>query len=134
MSIAATRIIDGKTVFFSHSPVLVDWVNDAGVSKNIPELVKTLNDSIRTLDSDPENAVKLLKYVPSYRGGKAPFGSPVWADVRELDEEGKEIIDTIDYSIFAHTRVNPPRITSKWADLDSQRAFRLTPDLKLIEI
>lgn len=134
MTIATTRIVSGKTVFFSHSPVLVDWVKDAGVSDDVPTLVKTLNDSIKNLDTDPSEAVKLLRYVPSYRGGEASFGSPTWTDVRELDNDGKQIIDTIDYSIFAHTRVNPPRITSKWADLDSQRAFRLTQELKLIEI
>lgn len=113
---------------------MVDWVKDAGVSDDVPTLVKTLNDSIKNLDTDPSEAVKLLRYVPSYRGGEAPFGSPTWADVRELDNDGKQIIDTIDYSIFAHTRVNPPRITSRWADLDSQRAFRLTQELKLIVI
>lgn len=134
MTIATTRIVSGKTVFFSHSLVLVDWVKDAGVSDDVPTLVKTLNDSIKNLDTGPSEAVKLLRYVPSYRGGKAPFGSPTWADVRELDNDGKQIIDTIDYSIFAHTRVNLPRITSTWADLDSQRAFRLTPELTFIEI
>ena len=134
MTIATTRIVSGKTVFFSHSPVLFDWVKDAGVSDDVPTLVKTLNDSIKNLDTGPSEAVKLLRYVPSYRGGKAPFGSPTWADVRELDNDGKQIIDTIDYSIFAHTRVNLPRITSTWADLDSQRAFRLTPELTFIEI
>lgn len=134
MRIATLMKINGKTVVFSHGPILTDWIMATGSVRNIQELVKTLNNSISTLNSDSGRAVGLLKYLTFYRGGNDPCGSPVWADLREIEIDGKEIVDTVDYSIFAHTGLDSPKITSRWADLDCRRAFRLTPDLRIVDI
>lgn len=134
MAIATIRQVKNKTVFFSHAPVLKDWVDKVGIAEDISGLLDSLNGSLLNVDKSSVNILKLLNYVPSYRNGSASVGSPIWADARELINDGKKIVGSIDYSIFGHTMVKSPIITSGWADIDCQRAFRLTSDHELLEI
>lgn len=128
--IADIRRIGYKTVLFTHAPVLTDWIQEVGETNNASLLVDRLNKLLPDIFSKPWLAEDMLTHMSFYRGGIDEFGSPIWADMREIKDN---IIPTVDYSIFAHTQLAEPVITDSWANIDCRRAFILTPHLKLIE-
>ncbi|MDE5843309.1 MAG: hypothetical protein K2H35_06200 [Muribaculaceae bacterium] len=123
-SIMTYRIIDGKTIVFSHAPILQQWIDAANVSNHIPQLCNDLNNLLHTILTNPVPTENRLGYISPYRGGHDAFGSPVWADVREVTDTN--LIPTADYSVFAHTRSRRPQIHPHWANLDARQAFLLT--------
>lgn len=132
--IADYRIIQGKTVLFTHAPILTDWIDDVKEAYDVPTLVYNLNALLGKIDSDTDDLKFKLRCISFYRGGYDPFGSPIWADMNEIKEDNTNLIPTPDYSIFGHTQLQTALITEKWANLDSRQAFVLTSDLKFIKI
>lgn len=132
--IATYRKIGGKTILFSHAPILTDWIDDVKESYAVPTLVNNLNQLLEKIDSDTDDLKFKLRCISFYRGGYDPFGSPIWADMNEIKEDNKNLIPTPDYSIFGHTQLPTALITEKWANLDSRQAFVLTSDLKFKKI
>lgn len=132
--LAACRELGGRTVLFTHAPVLTDWIDDVGESYDVPTLVDNLNRLLEKVESDPDEVKFKLRCISFHRGGYDPFGSPVWADMNEIKEDNTNLIPTPDYSIFGHTQLQTALITEKWANLDSRQAFLLTSDLKLNQI
>ena len=131
MAIATTREIGGKTVLFSHAPVLIEWLEAVGETDHLPTLCEHLNSLLTSLEK-PQSIKTILGHTSPYRGGYDAAGSPIWADVREV-LGSNTIIPTADYCVFGHTQVTEPIITPRWADLDCRKAFLLTTDLQLIE-
>lgn len=128
--IAAHREVGEKKVIFTHAPILNDWIEDVGETTAPKELVNHLNAMLFKIQKQPWDVEKYLGQISAYRGGFDSFGSPVWADVREIKEGN--LLPNVDYSIFAHTQLKSnPIVTPKWACLDCRKAFRLTPDLKI---
>lgn len=132
MKVAVERTVAGRKVVFSHAPILRGWLREIGLSDNLSELVKALNSVARKVASDPWSAERLLNPIGYVRGGDNEFGSPVWADISEI--ERGELIESADYSIFGHTRLEEPIITDRWADLDCRHAFRITPSLSIFPL
>ena len=128
-SLMEYRTIGNKIVVFSHAPVLKEWLEQVGETNDIPKLTDNLNRLLRSIVKNPWETERKLGFISHYRGGYDPFGSPVWADVREIEDDN--IIPTADLSIFAHTRSKAAQITPRWANLDCRRPFLLTPDLHL---
>lgn len=132
MKIADVRQVGGKTVMFSHAPILTDWIESVGLPDNPYELADSLNALLESIVADPWTAEKMLTHTSPWRGGYDPFGSPIWADMREINDN---ILPTVDYSIFGHTQLHEGAvITDRWANLDCRKAFLLTSDLKLTQI
>lgn len=130
--ILTAREISGKMVVFTHAPILREWFEMTEQTDNLAALQDTLNELLPSIALDPYKTEKLLGFISPYRGGYDIVGSPIWADVREIEEDN--LIPTADYSIFAHTQAKEPIITDRWADLDCRQAFLLTPGLKLTPI
>lgn len=71
-------------VLFTHAGCISDWLNfvfDYKYEKtlDLDELCNDLNNLVKT-----ERGLWNLYMVSSYRGGDEPFGSCIWADVREI--------------------------------------------------
>lgn len=130
--IAALREVGGKKVLLSHAPVLTPWLEAVGETDDPETLVQNINSKLAIINSQPWEVEQYLGQISSWRGGYDCFGSPVWADVREVDGN---ILPTVDYSIFGHTQLrNEPIITPTWACLDCRRAFLVTDDLEMLPI
>lgn len=130
--IAAYRELNGKTVIFTHAPILNEWIESVGETTAPKELVNHLNAMLFKIQKQPWDVEEYIGQISHYRGGDSTFGSPVWADVREIDSN---IIPTADYSIFAHTQLkSDPIITDRWACIDCRRAFSLTSNLEILPI
>lgn len=131
--IATYREIGGRTVVFSHAPILTDWMRAVGETLDVKTLVDKLNAMLPQILDNPKALERYLGYISWYRGGYDVVGSPVWADLREVDESN--LIPTADLSIFGHTQLKrDPYIKDRFACLDCRRAFRLTRDLHIQEI
>ena len=64
-----------------------------------------------------------LSSISSARGGKDTFGSPVWADVSEM--QSAPAIPGL-FQVFGHTQQHDgPLITDNFACIDCRRAFSL---------
>ena len=128
MSIATTRKIADKTVLFSHAPILTDWIKAVGETKNLSLLVNRLNRLPLEIENSPWKCEDMLGHISHYRSGWESFGSPIWADMREISQN---LISTADYSVFAHTQLKDAVITDKWANLDCRNAFVILSDMKI---
>lgn len=130
--LAALREVNGKNVIFTHAPILTEWIEDMHETTNLQLLVNRLNGALSKIMKEPWAVEDYIGQISEYRGGYQNFGSPVWADVREVNNN---IIPTTDFSIFAHTQQeSDPIITNTYACLDCRKAFRLTQDLNLLPI
>ena len=130
--VAALREINGMNVVFSHAPILTDWIDAVLETTEVQMLVNHLNATLRKIMKQPWEVEAYLGHISEYRGGDLSYGSPVWADVREIDNN---VIPSAHYSIFAHTQLkSEPIITDRWACLDCRRAFRLTPTLEILPL
>lgn len=132
-SLMTHREVSAKTVVFTHAPVLNNWLVATGQTADIMLIERYLNTLLLEIDDNPQIANTTLDFTSVYRGGYSSFGSPVWADVRELSEDAPPI-PTADFSIFGHTQVIKPIITDYWACLDCQKAFLLNEQCWLTEI
>lgn len=130
-ALATLRDVGDKTVLFSHAPILTDWIIAVGETDNVTLLVNRLNRLLTDIDTDPAAAEEMLGHISFFRGGFDTFGSPVWADMREIHDN---LIPTADYNIFGHTQLHEAVITPRWADLDCRRAFLLDRELKLTAV
>ncbi len=131
--LVTTRCINGRKVVFSHAPILNEWVDAVGETRDVDLLVNHLNALLSKINRKPREVEPYLGQISVYRGGFDEFGSPVWADVNEIDHDN--VLSTADYSIFGHTQqANDPIITEKWACLDCRRAFIISPDLQIITL
>ncbi len=133
--LAALKQVGDKTVIFSHAPVLPGWLEDVGMTGDIPEIVAQLNQLVAQLNLDLESrddAERKLWRMSRYRGGRSKYGSPIWAD--DCEVEGN-LLPGVDYEIFGHTQQDSEaKISEYWANLDVRRAFLLSVDLNLRKI
>lgn len=124
--IAALRDIDGKKVVFCHSAILRSWIHDVGAPESPDALTEFLNSLVPELLTSPGHVARVLGHISRYRGGYEPFGSPIWADAREVRD--LNLVSAADYSVFGHTQlVKDPIISARWACLDCRRAFLVSP-------
>lgn len=137
--------INGRKYLFTHAGVLPGWLNwlttlDEENDEIWCEEHKEDLEFYRSITADADSLNRLttckagidaLSIVSYERGGSAPFGSCVWADVREhfftdrvIDEDGNPV-----YQVFGHTfglpSLDEPYITEDFAMLDCRKAFTL---------
>lgn len=137
--------INGRKYLFTHAGVLPGWLNwlttlDEENDETWCEEHKEDIEFYRTITADADSLNRLtsckagidaLNIVSYERNGSAPFGSCMWADVREhlftdrvIDEAGNQV-----YQVFGHTfglpSLDEPYITEDFAMLDCRKAFTL---------
>ncbi len=113
-------------IVFSHAPILAEWAETVG----LPDDARTIADLLNPIaDGDQADAARdLLDRCTALRGGYDAAGSPVWADVRELNAD----VHTLeDYNVFAHTRSRFETIEANWACLDCRKAFIIDRNAKI---
>lgn len=128
--VVALRKVNGKMFVFSHAPILSAWVAEVGGPGTLEDVAAWLNGMMKDGEGLKQLG-KVLDYCTSLRGGVEICSSPVWADLREVTPN--KIISGADYSVFGHTLIKKPLITDKLACLDTRRAFRITPDGKILK-
>lgn len=129
-NLVALREIAGKTVVFSHAPILTGWQQAVGETQNIDLLASRLNRCLDHLrDNLPWLVEDYLGQISEYRGGYDAYGSPVWADVNEVNNN---LIPATGYAVFGHTQQQQsPIITDRWACLDCRQAFLIDTPLNI---
>lgn len=109
---------------FTHAGITDRWLHQNNIKYNSP-ISRFLNDIVYKIT--PE----FLGDIGRSRGGCAPCGSCIWADLYDhIDGNHQELKDY--YQIFGHTRLHPKEIcdingviTKNWAMLDCQKVFVL---------
>lgn len=130
--IGVVREIGDKAVVFTHAPILKPWLEQTCQHESVAKVVAELNSLLRPDPAIGLTIEKYLGFMSEYRGGYDQFGSPIWADVREVTSDN--LIPSADLSIFAHSQSAEPIITTRWACLDCHKAFLLSSDLSLKQI
>lgn len=114
--------INGKNYIFSHAGILSGWVkHNPMVFKNCEstKIVSLLNALFIKNNLDLTLA---LDDVHFKRGGSCHYGSMVWADLSEFENETYFLPNT--YQIFGHTQQEKhPVIKKNYACLDCRKAF-----------
>lgn len=127
LNIATLRTVGDKRVVFSHAPIMQKWIDSVGETTDADALVAHMNAMLARVAEEPRATAHYLGHISMMRGGFLDYGSPVWADVRDIN---RDLLPTVDYSVFGHTQLrSDPIITSYCACLDCRRAFLLSPDL-----
>lgn len=143
----AVREVNGKRWLFSHAPLFEEWIAYTKMPHDLREIEdriwKMLEKYNRNADAPgktweermaPHDAVwKTLGRASKLRGGIDKYGSPVWADVREINNECK-LYEDADYYVFGHTQQDVPIITDTYACLDTHQAYKVTPEGKIVAI
>lgn len=116
---------NGYRYLFSHAGITLGWIEQRvedlhGVIDNPEILNNMLHDRSRL-----PRLMALLCDVSSLRGGEMNWGSPIWADARELSVRQDNIPGFI--QIFGHTQGNRPVSMADGTAicLDCRRAFVL---------
>lgn len=119
----ALRDIGGSIVLFSHAPILTEWIDAVGETTNLTLLANRMNAMLAKIGTAPWDIEEYIGQISFWRGGYDDFGSPIWADVREVTDN---LIPTADYCVFGHTQQKKdPVITDEWACLDCRKAFEI---------
>ena len=110
---------------FSHAGIAENWIKHrsklvGNLNGFRPEL---LNEMLHSDKSDRDKLFLILSDVSRYRGGLAPVGSPVWADVEEY-LNGEQLLRGY-LHIFGHTLHDggPINVCNHGLCLDCVQAF-----------
>lgn len=142
--IAENIKVEGTTYLFSHAGILPGWLD-----LRFPDVAKDDIDAIcmninERYHSDKDFLVQLVNDASHYRGGSIKFGSPVWADVMEHEENRPYTDKPKDYpyalpgnvhQIFGHSQQDEdPIYRPHFSCLDCRRAFLLTDKGVIMEL
>ncbi|MCM1110822.1 MAG: metallophosphoesterase [Clostridium sp.] len=131
--IAELRETGGKRILYSHAPILDGWMKAVGMTGTPEEIVGQLNTMLSRIGTTPWTVESNLGQISKYRGGYDYYGSPVWADLREVTDFNTT--PGVDLSVFGHTQLQTgPYVRPRYACLDCRRAFLLTPELTFEDV
>ncbi len=123
VTIGATKLL------FTHAGLRLGWIARHGDLFDLRG-DKDLADCLNALWHDETRRPDLLKALGdiSYRRwGRCRYGSPIWNDVDDFEDDKEELPGY--YQIFGHSQQEyNPVITDYYACLDCRRPFRLTED------
>lgn len=137
----AEREVNGKRWLFSHAPLFEEWIEYTEMPRDLQEMEARIWKMLEAYNRNggspkgtweerraAHDAVwKTLGRASKLRGGIDKCGSPVWADVDEINGECKLYMDA-DYHVFGHTQQDVPIITDTYACLDTHQAYKITPE------
>jgi len=142
--LALSLKITDKTFVFSHAGILPGWLDlrFSDMDKSDAEGICTILNS--KLHSDPSFIRTLASDASYHRWGPTKFGSPVWADIAEHEENEPYSTKKKDYpfalsddvfQVFGHTQQKEdPLYRPYFSCLDCRRAFLLTSEGKITEL
>lgn len=110
-------------IFFSHAPILKEWVKRIKETDNIERLVDKLNLSLVHVESKRFHLLRNRYRISYFRGGSHKCGSPIWSDVREISENNDVFLSGIDYNVFGHTQLSETIVMNIYACLDTRNAY-----------
>lgn len=118
---------EDKRFIISHAGVSFQWLESLNSGTfDRHNFVDFVNNeyTIMMRNEYPENTsfAYSLATCSYFRGGWNPYGSIIWADVREFI---KSYDNNIGYQIFGHTRCYEPIVTKDFAMLDCSKCFYL---------
>lgn len=120
----------GKQFLFSHAGIIRGWFSRYFPEinlENTEEIAAVLNSQLQTDERFMKFMREGLADISLYRGGKHLYGSIIWADMEEHQEEGSHLPNV--YQIFGHTQQYAnPVIERCFANLDCRKAFMLLED------
>ena len=123
---AQEAVINSKKFLFTHAGVRQGWLDfeDEYLGQLTPEDVcHRLNEMWLDEDQRPM-LLDILADVSYARWGLQPYGSPIWNDVIEMDDDVEELPGY--YQVFGHSQQeHSPVIGEHFACLDCRRAFRI---------
>lgn len=127
-------VIHGQRYLFSHAGIHAGWIQKykAYLGGAEPEEIgRTLNEYWWNNGHWPR-LFTILKDIPYSRFGNCRYGSPVWADIKDWQDDPEELPGI--YQIFGHSQQETdPVIGRHFASLDCRKAFRLTNDGIIID-
>ncbi|MDR2498065.1 MAG: metallophosphoesterase [Tannerellaceae bacterium] len=88
-----------ENVIFIHAGILKGWYDEH--AESLAEFGEGIDDQLNNLfkaDKEPFGEVSAL-----YRGGDSDYGSPIWADFREIISE-QEVFDPECMQVIGHTQ------------------------------
>lgn len=109
----------GTRFLFTHAGVLPLWYQ-----AHREDIESLCAESLNRLNT-PYHRQHMLSEVSYLRGGMENYGSFLWGDMCEWDDDS--CIDGI-YQVFGHTQLEEPKITVHWACLDCRQAILLHYD------
>ena len=122
--------LNGKQFLFSHAGIIRGWFSRYFPEVNLEnteEIAACLNAQLQTDEQFMKFMREGLADISLYRGGKQLYGSMVWADMEEHQEEGSHLPNV--YQVFGHTQqYADPVIEGCFANLDCRKAFLLLED------
>ncbi|MDE6543126.1 MAG: hypothetical protein K2K76_04080 [Muribaculaceae bacterium] len=137
-SLAYMCKINGKSYLFSHAPILKGWAESVGYFNDAKEVVEKLNNLLKSVGENGDEINRVLEQVSSYRGGYDECGSPIWADIAEINENGDNLIAGVGKHIFGHNRFDwelvPSVSNDKFVSLDFGISFLITSYDTIIEV
>lgn len=117
----------GKKFIFSHAGINIDWLKYNNLS--LTKLLKMNLDEL--LDNKGKKWGGILEQIAECRGGEHPYGSPVWADIRECQEGGMSRFNN-SIQIVGHSRVKQVLPVRGIIYTDCQKLLSL--DTKTLEL
>ena len=131
--LVAYRKVNGIDILFSHAGVHYNWLDrvfnfSTWKDCNPEKLADWLNNWLHTGNETCESYLSCYSYFRGC-GTSRPYGSCVWADVREwgIEDNSKTNKNLQVYQIFSHTQLELEPIVEKgYACLDVRRYFEIT--------
>ena len=127
-SLIACFQAEHRRVIFTHAGILPGWLEAnhnlfAGNDRDGDGTDSLENLNVLWRAGQDAQLCQPLSSISSARGGKDTFGSPVWADVSEM--QSAPAIPGL-FQVFGHTQQHDgPLITDNFACIDCRRAFSL---------
>ena len=125
----------GKKFLMTHAGVLHGWLQanrDALGIADSGEIVPKLN-AMWADEWHRRVLLRTLADIPYSRWGHSQYGSPIWNDVDDIDDNLEEVAGY--YQIFGHSQQeHKPVIGEHFACLDVREAFRLTDKGEIIKL
>ena len=127
-TLAYEKTIADKKFLLTHAGLILPWYN---LHKDI--IGELTVENLNSLLNSPQG-MRALSEVSFYRWGPDQFGSMVWLDIHEMNNNEKQNIPW-DYQIFGHTQQEEnPIINDKWACIDCRKTFILDENGNLEKI
>lgn len=120
---------DSKKILFTHAGLKEGWLRryeSIFATMEVATAVDTMN-AMWNDTSHRDILMSMMADIPYSRWGRSRYGSPVWNDIDDMDDDIEELPGW--YQVFGHSQQRRyPIIGRHFACLDCRRVFRLTED------
>ena len=125
----------GKKFLLTHAGVLRGWClyNRDVLGTEAPDEIAPRLNEMWADETLRRSLLGILAQVPYSRWGRHRYGSPVWNDVEDMNDNCEELPGV--YQIFGHSQQEfRPVICDHFACLDVRAPFRLTGEGEIVKL